>query len=82
MPLTIADKNRCFAYELTIAGTLLATVNCMYYIGVGLLAEVMINFQGDDGLSEAWNRVIITIFIILSNVFLYGQAKKEFLQFR
>ena len=37
IPMSIADKNRCFAYEQTITGTLLATVNLMYYIAADVL---------------------------------------------
>ena len=38
IPMKIADKNRCFAYEMTMTGTLLATVNLMYYLATDLLA--------------------------------------------
>ena len=37
IPMSIADKNRCFAYELTMTGTLLATVNLAYYIAIDVL---------------------------------------------
>ena len=38
IPMKIADKNRCFAYELTMTGTLLATINLCYYISTAVLA--------------------------------------------
>ena len=39
IPIKIADKNRCFAYEMTMTGTLLATVNLFYYLTTDLLGQ-------------------------------------------
>ena len=45
IPMTIADKNRCFAYELTMTGTLLATVNLFYYGSAGFLAQFFLDLN-------------------------------------
>jgi len=38
LPMTVADKNRMFAYELTMLGTIIALVNFCMYFTTALLA--------------------------------------------
>lgn len=45
IPMTIADKNRCFAYEATMTGTLLATVNLVYYVATDIIAQFFLDFN-------------------------------------
>ena len=82
IPLTIADKNRCFAYELTMAGTLCATVNCFYFIGNGIFAEIIIYMHKQLDWPEALSRFIIVTINIISCIVFFKMAYKEFSKIR
>ena len=38
LPMTIADKNRVLAYELTMLGTIFALVHFCFYVSTSLIA--------------------------------------------
>ena len=79
IPIKIVDKNRCFAYEMTMTGTLLATVNLMYYLATDLLAQcVYAAIVMKLKLSENWRRLIIIAFCAISMAFFWNSARKEF----
>ena len=42
LPMTLADKNRLYAYELTMLGTIIALVNFTMFITTSLLASFVI----------------------------------------
>ena len=83
IPMRIADKNRCFAYEMTMTGTLLATVNLMYYVATDFLAQCV---QGAIilkwSLSENLCRLIIITLCAISIAIIWRPAKKEFRNLR
>ena len=78
IPLTIVDKNRCFAYESTITGTLLATVNLVYYIATDVIAQFFLNFNAMGiKIPEDWCRVIICSLCALSSIVLWSYAMTD-----
>lgn len=75
IPMTIADKNRCFAYELTMTGTLLATVNLFYYGSAGFLAQFFLDLNSLNlQIGEVWCRVIICSLCAVSTYILWRPA--------
>ena len=43
LPMTLADKNRQYAYELTMLGTIIALVNFTMFVSTSLLASFVIS---------------------------------------
>jgi len=48
LPMTLADKNRVFAYELTMLGTIIALVHICTYFSTSLVASFTISVIKPD----------------------------------
>ena len=48
IPMTLADKNRVIAYELTMFGTIIALVHFCTYVSISLLASLSIRVIKQD----------------------------------
>ena len=76
LPMTVADKNRIFAYELTMIGTILALVYLTTYFMTSLCASFtsyIIKF--DLNLGNIFNRCVIIVVLMLSSWVFYNKAK-------
>lgn len=76
LPMTLADKNRLFAYELTMLGTIIALVNFTAYFSTSLVAGFTVNvIKTDFKMGNIFNRCLIILIIGLSTAVFWGQAK-------
>ena len=67
LPMTIADKNRVFAYELTMLGTMIALVHLCFFFTTTLLAGLVIDIiRLDVHFGNILNRCIVILLISLS----------------
>ena len=75
LPMTLADKNRVLAYELTMLGTILGIMQLMAYFSVSVLGGLILELAHEDKhISNALSRSIIICVLILSIVFLWKRA--------
>lgn len=85
LPMTLADKNRQFAYELTMLGTIIALVNLVIYFITQIMASVTIFvLTTDTHLGNVFNRCLIIFMLIMSTIVFWKQAcfQMEELRFR
>ena len=83
LPMTLADKNRLFAYELTMLGTIIALVNFAIFISTSLLSSFVIYvLLKDVHLGNNWNRCLIIALLILSTWAFWKQAGNQLDNFR
>ena len=74
--MTVADKNRIFAYELTMIGTIFSLVYLITYFITSLCASFtsyVIKF--DIHLGDIFNRCVIIVVLLLSSWVFYSKAK-------
>ena len=83
LPMTLADKNRLFAYELTMLGTIIALVNFATFVSTSLLSSFVIYvLLKDVHLGDFWNRCWILTLLVLSTWAFWKQARNQFDNFR
>ena len=68
LPMTLADKNRQYAYELTMLGTIIALVNLTMFVTTSLFASFVISvIEEEVHLGNIFNRCLIILFLLLSS---------------
>lgn len=78
LPMSFADKNRMFAYELTMFGTILALVVLTSYFATSLFGSVTIEFiKNDIHLEQSYCRLFIILFVSVSTAVFWNSAKDE-----
>lgn len=78
LPMSYADKNRMFAYELTMFGTILSLVVLTSYFATSLIGSVTIDLvKNDIHLGQMYCRVLIIVFISISTWVFWNSTKEE-----
>ena len=75
LPMTLADKNRLFAYELTMLGTIIALVNLAMFMSTSLFASfAMTVIHKELQTGNIFNRILIIVLLSLSTWVFWSQA--------
>ena len=75
LPMTLADKNRLFAYELTMLGTIIALVNLAMFMSTSLFASFAMSvLLGDLHTGDILNRILIIVLLLLSTWVFWHRA--------
>jgi len=77
LPMTIADKNRVLAYELTMLGTIFGLVHLTFYCATSLVAGVVIEIiKRNVTFGNIPNRLIVIVLISLSTWVLWEKSRE------
>lgn len=81
LPMTVADKNRYYAYELTMIGTIIALVNFVMYFVASFISSIVIKVaQTNLDLGNIFNRCLIIFCLFLSTWVWWHRAMRQLRQ--
>ena len=76
LPMTIADKNRVLAYELTMLGTIFALVHFTFFCSTSLIGGFVVEIISKNvKFGNIPNRIIVIVLISLSTWVFWSKAR-------
>ena len=76
LPMTIADKNRVLAYELTMLGTIFALVHFTFFCSTSLIGGLVVEIMRKNiNFGNIPNRIVVIVLISLSTWIFWSKSR-------